>query len=144
MTSKKAILELLECKLAICIYYLVHFEEEPVQALIDSSSEVNTINPTFAKKLGFWVWKTKVKAQIINNSTVKTFEMVISSFLINDKIKNSQFFEETFFLADININIALSMFFLTLSKVEINFFEWEFNWRSYTLLKLSQLLSGLN
>lgn len=46
--------------------------------------------------------------------------MVIVPFLVKDKNGRFHFFEETFQLADINIYVALGMFFLFLSNVEIN------------------------
>ena len=36
-----------------CIYYPVRFQEEQVKALLDSGSEVNAMNPDYARKLGF-------------------------------------------------------------------------------------------
>ena len=47
--------------------------------------------------------------------------MVIASFSIKDKEEKSRFFEETFLLADISIDIALGIPFFTLSNVEIDF-----------------------
>lgn len=35
----------------LCIYYLVQFQEKPIEALIDSVSEVNAMSLIFAKKL---------------------------------------------------------------------------------------------
>lgn len=77
----------------------------------------------FTKKLGLRVWKMEVADEKIDGSIIKTFEIVIAFFVINNKAKKSQFFEETFFLADISIDIILEMFFLTLSNVEINFLK---------------------
>ena len=47
--------------------------------------------------------------------------MVIVSFFVKDKEGRSLFFKETFFLAYINIDIALRMLFFTLSNDEIDF-----------------------
>lgn len=38
-------------------------------------------------------------------------------------------------MANIVIDIVLEIFFLNLSKVEINFADWEINYRTYTLNK---------
>ena len=46
----------------LCIYYPVRFQEEQVQVLLDSGSEVNAINLDFARKLVLKVWKTNVGA----------------------------------------------------------------------------------
>lgn len=45
------------------------------------------------------------------------FGMVIASFLVDDKNRKSHFFEKTFLLADINMNIVFGISFLTLSNV---------------------------
>ena len=45
-----------------CIYYSIWFKEEQVRALLNSSNEVNTMNPAFAWKLGLHIRKTNVKA----------------------------------------------------------------------------------
>ena len=63
-----------------CIHYPVRFQEEQVKALLDSGSEVNAMNPDFARKLGLKVWKTNVGAQKIDGSALETFGMVIADF----------------------------------------------------------------
>lgn len=75
----------------------------------------------FTKKLDLKTRAMDIGAQKINNSKLDIFGIVIASFQIKNKKERSQFFEETFFLADISMNIALRIFFLTLSNVEINF-----------------------
>lgn len=42
-------------------------------------------------------------------------------------------FGEIFFLADINIEMVLKIFFLTLFNVDIRFAEKKFKWKSYTI-----------
>lgn len=37
-----------------------------------------------------------------------------------------RFFEETFLLADINIDVTFEMVFFILSNVEVKFDDWEF------------------
>ena len=44
-----------------------------------------------------------------------------------------RFFQETFLVTKITIEIVLDVPFLALSKMEINFADWELNWRTYTL-----------
>ena len=44
--------------------------------------------------------------------------MVIAAFSMHDRVKKICFFEETL-LADISMNVALGMFFLTLSNTDI-------------------------
>ena len=63
-----------------------------VQALIDSKSEINTMAPAYAKKLGFRERKTDVKAQKIDGSTLKTYGIVIVGFQVQDKFGKTRFF----------------------------------------------------
>lgn len=81
--------------------------------------------PGFANKLGFKTWVTDIRTQKIDSFKLDTFEIVIVFFQVKDKEKRSRFFDKTFLLADISINIALKMLFLTLSNIEINFHDWE-------------------
>lgn len=111
----------------MCIYYLVQLKEKLVQAFIHLGHKVNTMNLTFAKKLGFSVQKTKFGLLKIDDSSFKTFRIVIIFFLINDKADRSRFFKEIFLIADISMNIALIMLFFTLSNAEINFLERKLN-----------------
>ena len=46
----------------LCIQYSVQFQEEQVKVLFDNGSEVNAMNPDFAQKLSFKVWKTNIGA----------------------------------------------------------------------------------
>lgn len=85
------------------------------------------MSPIFIKKLDFWVWKTKVGAQKIDGLIFEIFEIVIAFFSTDDRVERSRFFEKTFLLADISIDIALGILFLTLNNVKINFLERELN-----------------
>lgn len=92
-----------------------------IQALINSSSKVNAMLPTYAKKLGLQIWKTDVRAQKIDGSPLNIFEMVIIGFQIYNKLKRARFFQETFLMVDTSMEMVLGMLFLTLSKVDIDF-----------------------
>ena len=65
-----------------CIQYLIQFrkDKDNIQALLDSGSKVNAMNPAYAKKLGFRVRQTDVGAQKIDGSHLNTFRMVIAGF----------------------------------------------------------------
>ena len=66
-----------------CIHYLVQFRKDKgatIWALINSGSKVNTMTPAYVKQLGLQVQKTDVRAQKIDGSLLRTFEMVIASF----------------------------------------------------------------
>lgn len=62
-----------------------------------------------------------MSAQKINVSRLELFEIIIALFKIDDKDKKSHFFEKTFLLTNIGINIAFKMLFLILNNVELNF-----------------------
>lgn len=89
--------------------------------MINSSSEVNTITPTYIAKLSFKIQKTNIKAQKINNSIHNTFGMVLTDFQVEDKLNEAQSFQETFIIANNTLEVILGMFFLTFSNVDIEF-----------------------
>ena len=61
--------------------------------------------------------------------------MVLADFQVEDKLGKAQFFQETFVLPDINMEVILDMPFLTLSNADVQFIEKELTWRSYTTAK---------
>ena len=102
-----------------CIYYPIRFKKNEVQALINSGSQVNAMAPAYASRLGLRVYRTDIGAQKIDGSTLKTFEMVLASFQIEDKLGRTRFFQKTFLLANISTEIVLSMPFFTLSNANV-------------------------
>lgn len=62
-----------------------------------------------------------MEAQKIDGTTLKSFGIVIAAFSVNNKAEKVRFFEETFLLADISMDMALEMSFLTLSNANIYF-----------------------
>lgn len=58
--------------------------------------------------------------------------MVIVGFQVQDKLGKARFFQETFLVANTNVEVVFGMPFLTLSKVEVDFAQKEFTWRTYT------------
>lgn len=91
-----------------------------MQTLIAFKSEVNTIHSDFVRKLGLKIWSTNVRIQKIDGFKLDIFGIVITSFLVEDKNKGSLFFEETFLLTNLSIDVALGILFLTLSNIKIN------------------------
>ena len=110
-----------------CIYYPVQFKQgiTQVQALIDSGSEVNAIHPTFAKQLGLLVRSTDVGAQKIEDTLLDTYGMVVAAFSVVDKINGVRFFEKTFLVANVSLEVVFEMLFLILSGANIDFLDWE-------------------
>ena len=117
-----------------CIHYPVQFRKDPngTQALLDSGSEVNAMNPAYASKLGLRAQRNNIGAQKIDSSTFETFGMVLASFQVEDKLGRLRFFQETFLLADISTGVVLGMPFLTLSNADVQFIEKELTWRTYS------------
>lgn len=89
------------------------------------------IKPSFIKKLGLCILKSKSDTQKIDSFKLKIFRIVITSFSLDDNVKRSQFFEKTLLLANINMDVALEMSFLTLSNAEIHFTIYKLNLRLY-------------
>ena len=114
------------------IRYPINFRKKSVLALLDSSSEVNTVHPAFAKELGLPIRPTDVGVQKIDGTMLETYGMVVATFLIEDKANRVRFFEETFLVANISLEIVLGMPFLTLSGAEVDFLGCELQWRTYS------------
>ena len=118
-----------------CICYPVQFrkdKDKDILALLDSGSEVNAMTPAYAAHLGLKVRVTNVGAQKIDGSSLATYGMVITAFQVINKLGRSWFFQETFLLADISIEVVLGMLFLSLSNANVQFAEKELTWRTYT------------
>lgn len=70
------------------IHYLLCFckdKKNEKRVLIDLSSKVNAITLRYNIKIGLKICFTNNKAQKIDDSTFKTFEIVLISFQIKDK-----------------------------------------------------------
>lgn len=115
-----------ELQRILCIHYFAQFDEFLIKVLIDSGSEANIMQLSFAKKLGLCiVCKTDVGAQSIDSGRLETFAMVIVLFLVDDKDRSSRLFEKTFLLGEISMDVIFEIPFLTLRKVKINFSNCE-------------------
>ena len=51
--------------------------------------------------------------------------MVLASFQVEDILGRARFFQETFLLADLSVEVVLGMPFLTLSNADIKFAQKE-------------------
>ena len=112
--------------------------------MFNSNSEVNAINPALAQKLGLQIRKTNVRAQKINDSALKTFEIVIAVFQVEDKVARLRFFQKTFLLADNKFEVILAMLFLKFSNADM-FLMKEYSYGNLTPpTKPYQLPSELN
>ena len=90
------------------------------------------MTPAHAAYLGLKVRVTDVGVQKIDGSSLATYGMVIAAFQIVDKLGRSRFFQETFLLADISMEVVLGMPFLSFSNADVQFAEKELTWKTYT------------
>ena len=118
-----------------CIRYPINFGKKSVSALLDLGSKVNAVHPAFAKELGLPIKPTDVRAQKIDGTTLDTFRMVVVVFSVADKTNRVRFFEETFLVANVSLEVVLGMAFLTLSGADIDFLNRKLWWRIYTTKK---------
>ena len=107
----------------------------PVLALFDSGSEINAIYSFFAQELRLPIKPIDVKDQKIDGTTLNTFGMVVTGFLMIDKVNWVRFFKKTFLVANISPEVVFEMSFLTLSGADVDFSGWELRWRTYTTKK---------
>ena len=87
--------------------------------------------PAYATKLGFCTKKIDVGTQKIDRSHLDTFGIVIADCSVKNKFERVQFFQETFLLANIGIEVVVGMSFFIFSKANIWFAERELVWRTY-------------
>ena len=79
--------------------------------------------------------KINIVVQKIDGFSLKTYNIVIAAFQVLNMFGRSQFFWKTFLLANINIEVVLSIFFLTFNNVDIQFAEKKLIWRTYITKK---------
>ncbi len=77
------------------------------------------MTPAYATELGLTTQKISVRAQKIDGSPLKTYGIISASFSLQDSLGRVRFFEKTFLLANINMEVALGMPFLALSNADI-------------------------
>lgn len=63
----------------------------------------------------------KVKVQKIDDFSLKTYKIVMAKFQVINKLENARFFQKTFLLTHININIIINNFFLIINNANIIF-----------------------
>ncbi len=103
-----------------CIWYSNIFKDQ-TKVLLDPGSKVNAMSQVFADQLSLKIWKTNVRAQKIDSTTLETYRIVVSTFSMSDKDGKERFFEENFLLADVKLDIVLGIPFLTMSNADIDF-----------------------
>ena len=78
----------------LCIRYPLIFRKKSVSVLtlLDLGSKVNAIYPTFAWGLGLSIRPTDVEAKKYDGIMLNTFRMLVSAFLVIDKVNRVRFF----------------------------------------------------
>ena len=106
-----------------CIRYPITFWKKSMSmlALFDLGSEVNAIYPTLAWELGLLIRPTNVGVQKIDGNMLDTFGMVATAFSVMDKTNQVKFFEETFLMANVSLEVVFGMSFPTLGDADIDF-----------------------
>ena len=99
----------------------------PVLTLVDLSNKVNIIYPNFDQELGLSIRPIDVSVQKIDGSTLNTYWMVVAAFLMTNKANRVKFFEKTFLVPNVSLEIVFGMPFLTLSGANVDFLDWEFH-----------------
>lgn len=69
--------------------------------------------------------------------------MVWAKFSLENIIRKAQFFEKTFLLTNINIEIVLGDLFQVFSNAYFLFSAENLNWRSYTIAKVLLIISEM-
>lgn len=119
----------------LCIHSTIQFGEFPIKMLTDLNSKVNAMQLSFARKQGLRICKIDINTQKISDSRLEAYEMVIALFQVNDINAKFRFFEKTFLLADININVTFGIFLLILNNVKINCNDQELSQKLYITAK---------
>ena len=97
-----------------------------MRAMVDLGGKVNIMHLAYATKLGLRTRKIDVSVQKINGFHLNIFGMVIADCSVKDKLERVQSFQKTFLLANIDLEVVLTILFFTLSIVNISFVEQEF------------------
>lgn len=76
---------------------------------------------TFAKKLSFLIKLTDIRVKKIDGTTLDTYKIVVTAFLVTNKENYVRFFQKIFLIANVSPKIIFRMFFFFLSDVNIDF-----------------------
>lgn len=65
----------------------------------------------------------EVEAKKVNGTTLKTYEIVIMAFLVNNQGNKVRFLEKNFLIANVSLKIIFGISFLILSGIDVDFLE---------------------
>ena len=63
------------------------------------------------------------------------YKIVVAAFLVTNKANRVRFFEETFLMANVSLEVVFRILFFTLSGADIDFLDQKLRWRNYTTQK---------
>lgn len=72
----------------------------------------------------------------MDDSSLKTYNMALTKFLIKDSLEKIWFIEEMFLLTNTSIEVVLGMLFLFLNNANIRFGNEKLTLTSYTIVKI--------
>ena len=87
--------------------------------------------PAYTAHLGLKVRVSNVGMQKIDGSLLATYGMAIAAFQVVNKLSRFLFFQKTFLLADISMEVVLGISFLIVCNVDVQFAEKELAWKIY-------------
>ena len=65
-----------------------------------------------------------------------THGMVVVAFSVENKVNQVKFFEETFLVVNVSLEVVFGMLFFILSGADVDFLDRELRWRTYTAKKV--------
>ena len=77
------------------------------------------MTPAYAAYLGLKVRVINIGVQEIDGSLLATYVMIIAAFQVVNKLGRSWFFQETFLLAEISMEVVLGISFLIPSNFDV-------------------------
>ena len=97
----------------------------------------------YAAKLGLTPRPTNIGTQKVNSLALETYGMITVDFSVEDKLGRIRFFEETFLLANISIEVILEISLLLLSYINVDFkiVIGGLTWRSYDTTEVLPTIS---
>ena len=75
------------------------------------------------KKLGFPIRLIDIRGYKIDSTILDTYEMVVTVFLLTDKLNHIKLFKKPFLIVNISPEIVFEMFFFILSNANIDFLD---------------------
>ena len=94
-------------------------------AFFNLDSKVNAVHPVFVKELGLPIRPTDIEVQKIDGIMLDIHKMVVTAFSVKDKANQIRFFEKTFLIANVCLEVVLGILFLIWSGADVNFLEHE-------------------